>query len=81
MMARFIRDLILMPLPFAALSVFFFLGHVPKQGVFLALITLAVLWYIRPRRKAPTELDADDDLGNSPRGVPGVGVGKLGGPV
>jgi|tagenome__1003787_1003787.scaffolds.fasta_scaffold20692120_2 hypothetical protein len=72
-MARFIREFLLIPVPFGIVSVFFFLGHVPGMGVLFAVITAATLFYIRPRRVGPptaAELVALDDL---PEGPPSIG--------
>ena len=51
-MGALIRDIFLIPLPFLAVSVAFFIGGVPEGGVFMAIATLAAVWFIRPRRAA-----------------------------
>ena len=49
-MGGLIRDIFLIPLPFLAVSVAFFVGGVPEGGVFMAIATVAAVWFIRPRR-------------------------------
>jgi hypothetical protein len=76
-MLRFARDFCLITLPFIALSVFFFLGHLSGWGIFVAIIAAATLVYIRPRTDIPPpgaaeELEAEAGA---------AGVGKVGGPL
>ncbi len=83
-MARFIREFILIPVPFGIVSAFFFLGDVRNMGILFALITLATLWYIRPRRtgppRAPELVSLDDDLPGQATGAPPGSVGSGIGP-
>jgi hypothetical protein len=76
-MLRFAREFCLITLPFVALSVFFFLGHLTGWGTFVAIVALASLIYIRPRAYVPPpgaaeELEAEQGA---------AGIGKVGGPV
>jgi hypothetical protein len=76
-MLRFARDFCLITLPFIALSVFFFLGHLTGWGIFIAILAVATLVYIRPRAYvqppgAAEELEAEGQA---------AGIGKVGGPV
>ena len=72
---RLLRDIALIPLPFGILSAFFFLGDVPKMGVLCGVITLACLWYIRPRQgqEAPEE-DPPETVQRLPGAGGGVGA-------
>ena len=56
-MRRILQDLLLIIVPFAALSIFFFLGEQPRYGVAFIVVTLLATWYVRPRRP--------DDAGSS----------------
>ena len=76
-MLRFARDFSLITLPFIALSVFFFLGHQTGWGIFIAIVAVATLVYIRPRADIPQpgaaeELEAEGGA---------AGVGQVGGPL
>ena len=79
-MLRFARDFCLITLPFIALSVFFFLGHLRGWGLFIAVLAAATLVYIRPRRQAlpDAEPGAVEEL--AAEGT-AAGTGKTGGPV
>jgi hypothetical protein len=76
-MLRFARDFCLITLPFVALSVFFFLGHLSGWGIAIAIVAAATLVYIRPRADLPDpgaaeELEAEGQA---------AGIGNVGGPV
>ena len=71
---RLIRDTALIPLPFAVLSAFFFLGEVPKMGILAGAVALLSLWYIRPRRGVePPEEDPVETVQRFPGTGGGVG--------
>ena len=44
-----IRDILLIPLPLAALAVAFFIAGIAEAGLLMALFALAAAWFIRPR--------------------------------
>ena len=76
-MLRFARDFLLITVPFVALSVFFFLGHLRGWGIFIGLVALASLLYIRPRADIPPP-GADEEQ-EAEAGA--AGVGQVGGPL
>lgn len=78
-MTRFVREFVLIPLPFGTVSVFFFLGEVPGMGIFFAIITAAALFYVRPRKLGPPkapELVALEDPSVASPGVPAENLGS-----
>lgn len=79
MALRFIRDFVLITLPFIAMSTFFFLGHLKGFGVFFALIALATLVYIWPR--APKVLPKPSAADEEESDPDAAGVGQVGGPL
>ena len=69
-MGGLIRDIFLIPLPFLAVSIAFFVGGVPEGGVFMLLVTLAAIWFIRPRRAEVPPAKPSGDATPLQRGIP-----------
>ena len=76
---RLLRDIALIPLPFAVLSILFFIREVPKMGIGAAVIALLALWYVRPRTPGegppPTEGLPVERPVDSPGAGGGIGPG------
>ncbi len=79
MALRFVRDFVLITLPFIIMSTFFFLGHLTGFGIFFALISLATLIYIWPR--SPTVLAKPSAADEADADAGAAGVGQVGGPL
>ena len=72
---RLLRDFALIPLPLGVLAFLFFIGEVPKMGIFCVALTLAALWYIRPRRgEEPPEEDPVETVQRFPGAGGGAGA-------
>lgn len=80
-MRRLAVDLSLIFAPFAALSVFFFIGEQPRYGVAFAIVALLALVYVRVSGSSPSSSDDGDAEQSSGeeevplQRMPGAGMG------